>query len=162
MSNKVKMIWVFTYSAGVLLLITAAAKGISASGHARILQNPESLSGLPFRTVFWFVGGLEAVVALVCFCARGLFVPNVLVAWLASTFVIYRIGLAWIGDHKPCPCLGNLTDSIHMSPQTANFVMMVILGYLLVGSYGSLLWVWAQRRRGLPTPGLQKPIAAVS
>jgi hypothetical protein len=42
---------------------------------------------------------------------------------------------------KPCKCLGNLTDAIHIPPQTAESVMKITLAYLLVGSYVTLFYI---------------------
>ncbi|MBI3849679.1 MAG: hypothetical protein HY298_05230 [Verrucomicrobia bacterium] len=39
-------------------------------------------------------------------------------------------------------CLGHLTDALHMSPQTADELMKVILAYLLIGSYALLQYQW--------------------
>ena len=137
----------FLYSAGVLLLGTALAKFVSATGSARILQSPDPLFSIPFRSLFWGVGSIEAVIGLVCFFGRRLAMQAGLVAWLGTNFVVYRLGLLWVGYHRPCPCLGNLTDAIHIPPATANAGMKVILAYLLIGSYGTLFWLWRQQRK---------------
>jgi hypothetical protein len=41
--------------------------------------------------------------------------------------------------------LGNLTDALHISPQTGDIAMKIILAYLLIGSYATLFWLWRQR-----------------
>src|SRR4051812_40624213 len=109
----------FLYSVGVILALTAAAKFVSAMGNARILQSPDPIFGIPFRSVFWIVGGIEIVVALVCLFGRRLNLGSGAVAWLATSFVFYRIGLLWVGYQRPCTCLGNLTDALHIRPETA-------------------------------------------
>jgi len=61
--------------------------------------------------------------------------------------VVYRLGLWWMHWHRPCSCLGNLTDALHISPQVADNVMKVLLAYLLIGSYGLLIWKrWLERK----------------
>jgi len=133
--------------AGIFLLATAAAKLISANGDARVLQNQDPVFSIPFRYVFRFVGALELLIAAICFLSRRAGLQAGLVAWLSTNFVLYRIYLLWIGWHKPCSCLGNLTDALHISPQTADTVMKIILAYLLLGSYASLFWLWRQRKK---------------
>jgi len=51
-----------------------------------------------------------------------------------------------MGWHRPCGCLGNLTDLdlLGISPHTADTIMKLVLAYLLVGSYWLL---WRSRRR---------------
>ncbi|MGN6556312.1 MAG: MauE/DoxX family redox-associated membrane protein [Verrucomicrobiota bacterium] len=144
---KPPIIRLFCWSAGLLFLVTAVSKFVSAGGSARVLQVPDPLLGLPFGTVFWIVGGIETTVALFCFFGKRPALQTGLVAWLASNFVIYRIGLKWVGYHKPCSCLGNLTDALHISPETADTTMKVVLGYLLIGSYASLFWLWRSRSK---------------
>lgn len=157
---KTAYIRVFLYSAAVLLLGTAVAKFVSAGGSARILQNPDPILGIPFRSVFCIVGSVEAVVAFLCFVGKRMSMQAGLVAWLATNFVIYRAGLLWVGYHEPCSCLGNLTDALHISPGAADTGMKIILAYLLIGSYGTLFWLWRQKRETF-VPS-QSPKAAVS
>ncbi len=137
----------FVYTAGAILLITAAAKFVSSFGSGKILMQTDPIFRLQFRYVFCFAGGLEMMVALICFLSNKVTMSASLVAWLATTFCAYRFGLWQIGWHRPCPCLGNLTDALHVLPQTADVILRIILGYLLVGSYATGLWLWLQRTR---------------
>lgn len=137
----------FIYSTGALLLLTAAAKIISSFGHGTILQTRDPLTGLQFQDLFRIVGGIEVVVALVCFFSKRTWLPAGLVAWLATSFLVYRIGLVAVGWRRPCSCMGNLTDALHIPPQTADTAMKIILAYLLLGSYATLLWLWRQRKK---------------
>lgn len=134
----------FLYSSGTVLIIVAAAKIVSSSGSVRILENLDPVFAIPFRDVFIIVGGLELIVAAVCFFGRRVGLQAGLVALLATNFLIYRFGLVLVGYHKPCSCLGNLTDALHIPPQTADMAMKIILAYLLIGSYATLFWLWRQ------------------
>ncbi len=138
-------------SLGALLLATAIAKLVSAAGTARSLQQPDPVFLIPFQRVFAMVGTLEIFTALVCLFGKRVKLQACLVAWLATNFLLYRLTLLLIGWHKPCPCLGNLTDALHMSPKTAHNAMKIILAYLLIGSYATLFWLWRQKKR---TPSL--------
>jgi hypothetical protein len=132
-------------SFGTLLLITAVAKLLSALGSAPILTYPAPLLLVSYRSVFLIVGTLELVVALNCFFSQRMVLKMALVAWLASNFLLYRLGLMWVGYRKLCPCLGQVTDALHISPETADTVMKIILLYLLIGSYAALLWLRRQK-----------------
>jgi hypothetical protein len=62
--------------------------------------------------------------------------------------------------HRPCNCLGNLTDALHISPQTADNIMKLLLAYLLIGSYGLMFWRWKQGREAnmrIENGGVTKP-----
>lgn len=148
---KLALIWqkLFVISSAIILILTAVAKYLAAFGNAKILQVADPLTGLPFRELLFFAATLEVIVALICmFSQRGV-VQFRLIAWLALIFLVYRLGLIWIGYHRPCSCLGNLTDALHIPPQIADMAMKIILAYLLIGSYVSLFWLWWQRKSHL-------------
>jgi len=144
-----KFVRFFLQSAGVLLLITAFAKLASSFGSAHVLESSEPLLSISFRHIFRIVGAIELVIAFICLFGKSISLRAVFVAWLATVFVLYRFGLWWIGYHKPCNCLGNLTDALHIPPQTADTAMKIILAYLLIGSYATLFWLWRQRKKAV-------------
>lgn len=95
------------------------------------------------------VGAVELIIAAVCLFGKQLRLQASLVAWLATNFLVYRLSLLWVDYHKPCACLGNLTDALHISPQTADTAMKIILAYLFLGSYATLFWLWRQKSQCL-------------
>jgi hypothetical protein len=149
---RINLIRYFITSAGILLLVTAAAKLVSSLGSAEILESSDPIFGISFRHLFCVVATVELIVAAICFFDKRLSFRLGFVAWLATIFLGYRITLGLIGYHRPCMCLGNLTDALHISPQIANTVMEIILAYLLIGSYGALcLLRW---------PAIKSPISS--
>ncbi len=138
----------FVCSAGALLLLTALAKMISAFGGAQVLSVRDPILKLPFREVFMLVGSLELVVASICFFGRRLDFQIKTVAWLATLFVMYRIGLFMVDYHMPCTCLGSMTDMLHIPFKSSALAIEIILAYLLVGSYALLLRLWRQSSAG--------------
>jgi hypothetical protein len=141
-----KYVNLFLNSAGILLLITSGAKFISSFGHSAILQTGDPLTGLRFQNVFFIVAIVELVVALFCFFSARTFLAAGLTAWLGTCFLIYRVCLGLSGYHRPCICLGNFTDALHISPQTTDTAMKIILAYILLGSYASMFWLWRRRK----------------
>jgi hypothetical protein len=137
----------FIFSAGVLLSVTAFAKLISGFGTAHILLQFDPIFRIQFRYLIFGVGILELIIAAVCFFASQLEWKTKLVALLSTNFLLYRLGLFFIGYHKPCPCLGGLTDAINVSPRVADITLKIILAYLLIGSYGILFHQWWKNRR---------------
>ena len=137
----------FIISAGVILSITGIAKIWSGLGHARILVVPDQLIGIELGNLLFLVGMAEVVIALACFFSKRQILSIVLVAWLATGFVVYRLGLLWMGWQRPCSCLGNLTDALNISPEKADTAMKIVLAYLLIGSYATLFWLWQQKRK---------------
>jgi hypothetical protein len=137
----------FCISAGIILFITGLAKVASAFGHAEILSQIDPIFGVSFKVLMLLIGCVEIVIAFFCLCLRTQKVSMVLVAWLSSSFLFYRLGLQFIGWHRPCHCLGNLTDALHIPPPTVDIVMKIVLTYLLLGSYANLFWSWKKKRK---------------
>jgi len=136
----------FTLSAGAILAITGIAKIWSGLGNSKFLAVIDPIFGIKFGQLMLAVGLAEIVIALVCFFSKRQTLALALVAWMATNFVVYRLGLWWMKWHRPCNCLGNLTDALHLSPQTADNIMKVLLAYLLIGSYGLLFLDWRCNR----------------
>jgi len=137
----------FVMSVGCILALTGCAKLWSAFGQMKVLAIPDPVIGISYRNLLFGVGLLEVLIGWFCFMGRQRKLALGLTAWLATAFVIYRLSLIWLDYHKPCNCLGTLTDALHISPNAADTVMKVILAYLLVGSYGILIWQWVRSRR---------------
>ncbi len=136
----------FVLSAGAILGVTGIAKLWASFGNSKLLAVSDPIVAVPFGTLLVAVGLVEILTATVCFFAKRPVTATALVAWLATGFLLYRIGLWWIGWHKPCGCLGNLTDALHISPETADNIMKLVLAYLLLGSYYLLFRYWRKNK----------------
>ena len=136
----------FVLSSGVILAITGLAKVWTGFGSSKFLAVLDPIIGIKFGQLMLLVGLAEIAIALVCFFSKRQTLALGLVAWMSTNFVAYRLGLWWMDWKKPCSCLGNLTDALHISPQTADTIMKVLLAYLLIGSYGFLIWQWRQAK----------------
>jgi hypothetical protein len=134
-----KLVSWYLDSAGLILAFTALAKLASSGGAARALQTIDPIIGLPFAKVFMCAGLVELVVAHYVLKWTDIFSRAMLVAWISTCFLVYRIGLVWVGWHKPCGCMGTFTEALHLSPQAADTIMKWVLGYLLFGSYTCLI-----------------------
>jgi len=137
----------FNFSAGVILFITGAAKVLSAFGTVRILNYPDPIFNVSFGHLMLIVGIIELIISGLCLYGKCNRLATVLVAWLATSFLVYRIGL-WLTDWRhPCRCLGDLTNALHISPEAASIALKVALTYLLIGSYLKLFSFWLINRR---------------
>jgi hypothetical protein len=141
----------FVLSAGTILAVTGLAKIWTGLGSSKFLAVVDPIIGIKFGQLMLVVGVAEIAIALVCFFSKRQTLTLGLVAWMSTNFVVYRLGLWWMDWKKPCSCLGNLTDALHISPQTADNIMKVLLAYLLIGSYGLLIWKWESKRIVLGT-----------
>jgi hypothetical protein len=111
-----------------------------------MMQMADPIFGLPFRYLLLGVGILECFIAVLCFIRRFEQLGTALVAWMSSAFLIYRFGLWFVGWHRPCPCMGNLTEMLHLSPQAADNIIKGLLSYLLIMSFTMLFCFWKAER----------------
>ena len=146
----------FRYSAAFLLIVTAAAKLISSGTGEKILGVDDPLFQFPFQYMLWAGSFLELTVALICLSNLPMRLQASVVALLATNFLMYRFGLWLLGYHKPCSCMGTLTDGLHFSPQQADTIMKIVLAYLLVGSYAALYWLNRRDKNAASGPALQQ------
>ena len=150
----------FILAAGGALAATGAAKAFSAIGPARALDATDPLIAIPFRQLLLLVGLGELLIAFFCLFTDRRRCSLLAVTWISTNFLVYRLGLWFIGWHRPCGCMGNLTDLLHISPQLADNIMKVVLAYLLAGSYGILLWQWRQARAVEAVPVREPEVVA--
>ena len=124
----------FLLSASVLLLGTGMAKIISAFGSNAILSKPDPIFEIRYQKLFWIAGGLELAVSgiLVCFDKKPAQIVTLLVITL--NFLAYRVALWSINWKGYCPCLGQLTEALHISPALADKIAIAILAYFLMGT----------------------------
>jgi len=137
----------FVFGFGVLLVLTGLAKIWSSFGDARLLVHTDPIVGVEFRYLMLATGLLELGIAGICFHPQKTRLGTVLVAWLSSVFLVYRLGLWWLDWHSPCACLGNLTDSLNISPESSNTLVELLLAYLVAASWGLIFWQWRWHRR---------------
>jgi hypothetical protein len=136
----------FISSSIIVLALASFAKLVSVTGRAEILDFPDPLLGLTNRHILYGVAFIELSLVVFLFSSRNNWLKSILIAWLSSCFLLYHFGLWLLHPKKPCPCFGNLTDALHIPPQTADTAMKIILAYLLIGSYGTLFHLWWKRK----------------
>ena len=140
----------FVLTAGVIFGITGIAKVISVFGTQMMLLQSDPLIGISFRHLLLLTGVVELAIACLCLFTNKHKLNTLLIAWISTSLVMYRAGLWAMNWQRPCHCLGNLTDVLHISPETADTAMKIILAYLLIGSYATLFWLWKEKRKQLP------------
>ena len=133
----------FRLSAVTILIASAGAKLYSVGGHAPILDTEDPLFGFSNRRLLAVVGLVELLVAGVLLSHLNTHWKYLLLAWLSTGFVVYRFALGVLAIGTPCPCLGTLTEKLHLKPETVSYILTIAVVYLLVTS----IWLLARSRR---------------
>lgn len=142
-----KPIRFFIYTASGILLVAALERFLIAAGDAPALALPEPVLGIPLRYAVLLVGGLELTVVLVCLFGRQTGLQLGWLAWLATNYAVYRIGLMIVGAHHQATCIGSLTDPLHLTQGTVGIVIGLLPIFMLFGSYAAICWLWLATRR---------------
>ena len=142
-----KPVKIFIYSAGGILLAAALERLMVAAGSAPALARPEPMLGIPLRSAVLLTGGIELLVATICLLGSQARIQAGWLTWLATYYLVYRIGLIWMHIHPQATCLGSLTDPLHLLKGFMGFIIGLLPLYLLLGSYAAMFWLWLAGRR---------------
>jgi len=115
--------------------VTGLVKLLSFFVHTRVLQLSDPIMQIPFRELFLVAGLIELAIAAYCLISNKINNSLVIIAWLSTIFLTYRLALFWVGWQLPCPCLGYVIQMLHISPVLADMIMKIVMGYMIVGSY---------------------------
>jgi DNA-directed RNA polymerase subunit RPC12/RpoP len=143
---EAKWIKPFIGFAGGILLAAALFRFVIAAGNTQALALPEPMLGIPLLYAVLMVGGLELTAALICLFGKRVRLQAGLLAWLATNFVVFWIGLFWINCHPQATCIGSLTDPFHLSRGTTGFVTQLLPLGLLLGSYAAVFQLWMAKK----------------
>lgn len=136
---KMKIENAFLKFAGLVLLATALAKIVMVLGGSRVLAEPDPLLTWFTNRQMLFLAALLELMVVWTICKFDLVPALASTAWIASVFLAYRF-LLWSSGFKGfCRCLGSITEALGVGPEAADRLAAFILGFLLIGSYGSLI-----------------------
>jgi|SRR5580765_1165036 len=129
-----------------LNLLTASGSGVALDWRDPILQVNPPL-GLTSRWVLVLCGCVELLVSAFLLAGKGRWTKLVLLVWLATCLMVYRMGLrqmeaSYLGDAP-----GNYIDWFTLSPRTVGVVAQSLTALMLAGSVGFLLSDWWRSRK---------------
>jgi predicted RNA-binding Zn-ribbon protein involved in translation (DUF1610 family) len=136
-----KLIKFFIHSAGALLLAAALVRFLIVTGSDLVLAMPEPMLGLPLRYAVLLVGGFELLVALICLFGRRPGVQLGWLAWAATNYLVYWIGLFMMHCHPQTTCIGSLTDPLRFAHGNIGMIAKFLPAYIAIGSYTALFWL---------------------
>lgn len=130
---------VFFQIAALILLLTAGAKIYSSTGSMPILSRLDPILPLTVKQVLLSVASVEIIVAACLLASQNNRLRSASLLWLSGNYMAYRTALHFSNIKKPCHCLGNITDALHVAPDVANTAEWLIMGYFICGSLPYLL-----------------------
>jgi hypothetical protein len=146
----------FYGSVALLLLVTGATKAAGLVHGFRGMKAANSV--IPFFSNFQMIccaAAIELVVGCVLVFLRPVYVRRLLVYWIVSIFLSYRLGLMFVGDYSGCGCLQGLSVLLDSNKGVENAVAVGILAYMLIGNVTFHLLTWVddwRRKEGVVPP----------
>jgi hypothetical protein len=139
----------FIYSVAVILFIAALTILFVAFGSNGILDQPDPLFFLNNRIIFFLLAAFEIGLSVFLLAGKTNWMKLALAAWLATSFLAYRLGIWWTNQPNIYSCLGNLTDALPIPPRTLDLIITVVLGYLFFGASAFLVLNRINRRKSI-------------
>jgi DNA-directed RNA polymerase subunit RPC12/RpoP len=137
-----KIIQPFIRLTGGILLAAALIRFIIAAGNSQVLLLPEPMLGISLRFALLIIGGIELTFAMICLFGSNIRLQAGLMAWLATCFVLFWLGILWMHCHLQGTCLGSLNDPLNLSRGAIGYVIRFLPICLLLGSYAALFHLW--------------------
>ncbi|MGI8967245.1 MAG: MauE/DoxX family redox-associated membrane protein, partial [Limisphaerales bacterium] len=135
----------FIKIAAIFLMATATIKLASAGQEVPFLTKTDPIFWFfTNRQVLFFAGLLELVVAAFLFFHTNTSLRIKTIAWLATIFLVYRIGVWLTGYRGPCNCLGGALDWLIKDRIVIENISKVLLGFFLC----SYLLIFIRRKAG--------------
>ncbi|HEV2695798.1 MAG TPA: hypothetical protein VG347_23115 [Verrucomicrobiae bacterium] len=152
---------IFVNSAGMILLAAASVLFFSNWANAWLVSPQDPLFLISMRVMFWILGGMALGIALACLFQKPGAMQMILILWFAMSLIAYRLCLS--GVHAFGGFIGffnHAADTFGVSVNSANIVLYMMIGYLLLGSGLSLaamkISVTTSRPAGRPANKLLK------
>jgi DNA-directed RNA polymerase subunit RPC12/RpoP len=144
-----KAVRFFTNSAGTLLMAVALALFVANWASTGLTQSHDPVLMISMRNLFWVVGVVALVVAMVCLFGEKIWLKTILILWLMMNLLAYQIGFLSKGIHVSFGVyLSSLAEAFGITAHTAYLILGIVFLYLLAGSLASLLWLWRNNTGG--------------
>lgn len=138
---------VYYVSIAIILVMASLLKLLAVDGSQALLNEPDLVFNVPNRLLLKGTALIELAVGIFLIGKADKKHKALVVAWLATSFLIYRIGIFAVSDGRGrCACLGSLTDSIPVTPDQAEMLAKLVVAYMIIGSYGILWRMHVQKR----------------
>jgi hypothetical protein len=140
-------------TAAVILFLTGFLKIFSGFGDVKLLGQANPLIWFLTNRQMLFVAALiELAVGTILVCRVNRLLQVSWLVSLANVFLVYRVGLWWIGYKGSCACLGHLSDWLRIKPETADWISQGALAYMLIVGYSLLLSSWVNKAASRTAP----------
>lgn len=138
----------YVYTAGLIFFAAAVLRFAVLAQNTHLsrllLKSQDPLLGFTVRREVWGVAFAELALAVACFWNIKFQFRILIIGWAVTSYFMFRAGLFFLNLQLQNSCIGSLSDPWHLAQGVPHFFVKILSYYLLVGSYGALLWPWFQ------------------
>lgn len=132
--------------AGFILLAIAAMSLVGNVGKL-IIQPSDPIFGVSSRYLFWVLAGFELAAAVICLFGNSRSFQNLVVFWLTSNLLIYRLFLFYSGVKTIRAYYDTMAYSFGVSASALNILFGTGIIFLWLGSGLSLFLLRKESKR---------------
>jgi hypothetical protein len=134
------------FSGGLLLAVALSLFLVNWTSPVYVVLPLDPLFAMSLRLLFWILGDFALAVSLICLFDDRPTRQMLFLCSLATVFAAYQIGVYCAGCRGLSGYLGGFSRTFGISAYVTNILSTFVFGYLLVVSYGSLIWLWRRRK----------------
>lgn len=129
------------YVFGAILLFLALVTLWGNWNKINLVSATDPVSSLTLRNALWVLASLELVVAMLCLFGANVIIQLGLVCWLALNFLLYQVGLHWLGSGGGFKAgYVGISSVFGVSVTAVDVLSKLLFVGLLLGSTGGLVW----------------------
>ena len=143
----------FAWSSAAIFALMGLLMLDAASGdkrRMRLLLSPDALFGVSNETLLTIAGIIHLALCGAVLLARDPVTRAGLTGWAGLNYVVYRVGMAWVGVAAPFPCVQLISQKVlYAGSETLDQAWGLSTAYFLAGAATLLAAEWRrwQRRR---------------
>ena len=130
----------FTLAVGGILAFDGISKVLSLFEQFQVLNFADPILGITSRQLLPIVGIVEIIIASFCLFSNKRILSLMLVAWLATNFLVYVISLYSMGCHLPYGWINHHTVPGNLSPFLSDWLVVATSAIMIIGG-GTAIWV---------------------
>lgn len=135
--------WIKTVvvATGGLLLAAALVRFLVLLSPAQALALPDPLLGVSLRWAVLAAGVVELAAGLFCLLGSQVRLQVATLAWLATNWLIYRLGLHWLEVHPQGTFLGLLNDPLKLAGTLTGYFISALPFLFVVLCYSATVGI---------------------
>lgn len=134
--------------AAALFLLAGLTMYFATSGTDRQLMEEDAVFGLKTQKLLLLASVCHVALAVYLLIPGGLPQRGIVVLWAGWCYLIYHLGMLWMGATSPFPAVQLVGWKLGANnPRLADILWKLLIAFLVLGSLWHLVWEWRETKR---------------